>query len=688
MADVALSVLTTGSLFLVLGVPFAWAIRRRDEGWIALAVDAAVLGTVFLTLAVTLWSWLGVAGVVVSAALLVAAVAWIAVRGPGIPLRPVRPPVALLLLWIVIIAVAVFFRLHDSNFLPWVGDMGAYVNWANEFERTGELRASWPPIYPAFLAISTFFFGTAGTTSGIAWCGFLLLGVTARVLGQLAVNRWIIAAAVGALALNVHAIWYSYFPSSESLNAPVFLLWVSLLISVLRAERRDLPALLALFGLVMLHLGLLRGSGSFLLAPLLVIAVLAVVIPVWRTWARRWWLLFVAALVGAELSIWYGVTVIPRYFVETQVRYLLKGGLFERVKATGIFEPGPLLIGALVLLLAIGVAGVYWAGRMQRREVRGDGGERATTVLAWLAAGGLVVGVALEGIVGANIWFILFRSGIWLVAAAAIGIAAIAYRKKTTESVPVVALLAVTAMVLLAFHTPRLGNNRTHAFFLYWDRYLVSEVLPALFVLAALGAGFVVARIAPRLPEFGAKAKAALVPAVAVVAIAATALPSIPTLQREAEDTYMRGAYEFTERLMTYTEPEDAKFWAATAGRWAPGFFFPNTWMAFAIPMKRSFGYRFLNVDQGEDNFGRDDVVATADLLDAIADAGEVVVYETQTDRGIPLDERLADDPRFTVELIGDETSDIRLLWQRPVLDDWYSARIHVLIWKVTAGAE
>lgn len=680
MAEVAVSVLTTGSMFFVLGIPFAFAVRRRGEGWIPLAIDAALLGTVYLTLAVTLWTWLGVAGVVISALLLAAAIAWVAVRRPGLPPRPVRPSWLLLALWAVIIVVAILFRLHDSTFLPWVGDMGAYVNWANELVREGALNASWPPVYPVFLAISTLLFGTAGTTSGIAWCGFLLLAVIARVLGQLGVNRWVVAGISGAVALNVHAIWYSYFPSSETLNAPVFLLWISLIITAIRAERRALPAVLVLIGLVMLHLGLLRGSGSFLLAPVLIVAVLTCVIPSWRGWAVRSWLAFTASLIGAEVSIWYGVSVIPRYFVDTQLRYLVPGRFFDAVESIGLVRPGPVMLVVLIVLAAASIGGVAWARRASGRST--EGGEVATTRLALVAAAVLVVVIALEGIVGANVWFILYRSGIWIAAAAALGLVAVARRRSTTDTVPVIALLGLTTLMLIAFHTNRLGNNRSHSFFMYWDRYLVSEVIPAMLVLAGVGvawlAGMVTARV--RLP--GDRLRTGAPAVVALVAIAATALPSIPILRLEAQDSYMAGAYDFETRLMSHADRDDALMWGATAHGYAPGFFFPNTWMAFAIPMKRSFGYDFLNVDQGVYNFGPDDIIDTAELREAVAEHPEILVYETQMATGIPLGDRIHD-PAFRIEKVGDEVSDISLLKQAPLLQDWTRARINVVIWRV-----
>jgi hypothetical protein len=164
-----------------------------------------------------------------------------------------------------------------------------------------------------------------------------------------------------------------------------------------------------------------------------------------------------------------------------------------------------------------------------------------------------------------------------------------------------------------------------------------------------------------------------------------TALPSIPTLVRETQHGYLAGSYPFEQKLMSFARPGDALMWSATAHGYAPGFFFPNTWMAFAIPMKRSFGYDFLNVDQGEYNFGPDDILDTSQLLDALEDHPEVTVYETQMSTGIPLGERISD-PRIHIEKAGEAVSEIYWIKQAPELQDWTTARIPVVVWTVTRG--
>jgi len=680
--DVLIAVATTAAIFLVAGAPFALSIRSRTEGWLPLLTDAAGFGLIVVPLAIVAWDLFGAGGIVLAALVLVA-FGVLALRSRvGLPTRQAKAPLSLVLLWIAVGVIAVVLRLHNTNFLPWVGDMGAYVNWSNEFVRTGELAATWPPVYSSFLSLSTAIFGTDGTAAGIAVTGLVLIAVIARVLTLLRVNRWVVVGIAAAVAFNVHAIWYSTFPSSESLNAPVFLIWAAMLIVTIKAPREQLAAALGLTFIVMLHLCLLRGSGSFLLAPALLAAVVSIVLPAWRAWSARIWMFFLATLIAAEVGVWYGVSVIPRYFVDMQLRMLAPGSLFAWGKEIGLFSPGPLLLGILVLMTGLVALGLAFALRHPTADpVKGA---RATRVLAYISAGALLAVIVLAGVVGSNIWFIFWRSGMWIPAAAIVALVVIARRKRVLDDTPVVFLLIATSLMLIAFHSFRVGNDRVHAFFTYWDRYLYSEVIPALFVVGGLGISAVVAWVAAR-----ENRKLVLAPVAAtLIGVAVVTVPHSVAIARISQDTYMAGAYDFTVRLGEATKPSDPTLWGATSDDAAPGFFFPNTWMAFAVPLQRSFGYQFDNVTQGDFNFAPDDVVTSLELYRALDKAAgdTVYVYETQTGVGRPLDERLASNLHATQ--IAEETSNISLLQQERTLADWTHAKITVIVWAVTRDSE
>ena len=680
MIDVLLAIAITGAVFVVVGAPFALSIRTAGSGWLTLASDALGFGLVAVPLAIVLWSLYGPLGIAL-VVVIIAVFAFLAVRAKvGLPSRPARAPISLIITWIVVIVVAIALRHHDATFLPWVGDMGAYVNWSNEFVRTGELSPSWPPVYSAFLSLSTALFGSAGTTSGIAITGLTLIAVVTRLLYLLKLNRWVIVGIAAAITFNLHAVWYSTFPSSESLNAPVFIIWATMLVVTIRASRAQLPAAVGLTFLVMLHLCLLRGSGSFLLAPALLLAVTAIALPAWRQWAPRAWAFFIASLIAAEVGVWYGVTYIPRYFVDMQLRMLAPAKLFAWGKEIGLFAPGILLFAVLVVMTGAAFLGLRYAVRHRDGDI--TKGVRATAILAWVAGGALIVVLALEGIVGANVWFIFVRTGLWLVIVAAVALFVIARRRVVTEEVLVVFLLTASALLLTAFHTRRLGNDRIHAFFMYWDRYLFSEIIPALFVVAAVGANAIVLWLAAN-GRLAPLATMRWVPvATTAVVVAAIVVPHAPAIARMSEDSYMDGAYPFTLRLASAVSTEEYVLWGATSPDAAPGFFFPNTWMAFAVPLERTFGHEFPNVDQGNDNFQPDDVITTAQIDRGLEKSDSVYVYETQTGKGQPLDERLPDG--YTATQQSSTTSDIALLAQERQLAEWTHAEITVVVWEVT----
>jgi hypothetical protein len=668
------------AIMIAGGAPAALALRRRGDGWFALLTDAAALGFVLVPTAIVIVDWLGIVGGVLAVLVLVGTIV-VAVRARhGLPSRPdvSRGYIPFLLAATVVALVAILLRLHDVNFLPWVGDMGAYVNWANEFVRTGDLRSSWPPLFSSFLAIASAVFGPASTTAGLATTGVVLLALLARLLGQLRVGRWVTLLVVALMAVNIHAVWFATFPGSESLNAPIVLLLFSLVTRLLDRSRTDLPLVAGAIGLTLFALTLLRGSGPFLLAPLFVLAVLASAVPDLRAWAGRAWLAFTVGVAGAAAGIWYGIAVIPRYFVEMQLGFLLPDALLDAGKRFGVLTASPVL-ASLLLTGTAALALVTWlVGRRHRHRAPGTG--RAFPALGIALGAVLALEVVLELVIGTNVGFILIRTGILVVVLAVAGSVLSGLRLRDDRFL-VVGSLGAMSVVLLAFHTTRLGGDRFHSFYLYWDRYLFSEVIPALAVMAGVGlsVGWAIAR--ERFPRLSTRP--ALAGGIAgAVTLAVVALPSAPALAVQSQHGYLDGAYDFTERLLAHTESDVPMLWGATSDDPAPGFFFPNTWMAFAIPLERTFGVEFENVSQGDDNFQPDDVIIPQELAE-IAGDGAVLVFETDTGEGRPLDERLPS--TFTVTEVAVETSALDLLAQPPAAG-WTVAQITVRIWSVSAG--
>jgi hypothetical protein len=250
-------------------------------------------------------------------------------------------------------------------------------------------------------------------------------------------------------------------------------------------------------------------------------------------------------------------------------------------------------------------------------------------------------------------------------------------------------MLGTTAGIFIAIHSLRLKVKRGHAFYLYWDRYLVSEVIPILFLLLAIGLTLAwqwrAGAIAKSLLEPEASAAKKAVPiGVAVILLAGAILPTAGALALVERDAYMNGAYRFQLELNRLVPDRTAPIlWSANSTGQAAGYFFPNTWMAFAKPMQRSFGYDVLALGVAGSDFSPD-VVYSADSLakDVVCLAkGTAIVFETDLG-GPPLNQRITG-AEFAITRLGSATSDISLLSEPPVNGGWTHAAISVTAWKV-----
>jgi hypothetical protein len=675
----------TALVSLLLGLPIALFTRRPSDGWPSFLADGLVLGFVAFALSPTLFAWIGVTGLVLFAAAWLTVAVLAIVRRPAWPTWPGKPnrrSLALIVCAAAIAVVAILFRLHNVNFLPWVGDMGAYVNWANEFARTGVLSATWPPLLSSFLAIPAAVFGTSATTANLGVAGLVLIVALCRLLGLLGTNRWIVLLSAGLAALSVHAIWYSTFPSSEALDAPMFLAWLITVVGIMRA--RNVIPWLAMNAATMLALGLTRGTGPFLLVPLVMLAVVVLVVPAWRWQAKRVWQLLASGLAGSVLAFWYGITRIHQYYVDMQFRSLVPpkiADLFEY--KLQVFTPN-FLTAAVLILSVVVVALVAWRIKAVDEDATANV-SKLPSVLGWILSGVLFFGIAAAAIVNAGGWQILERIGLEFTI---LGIAAIVFaslRRFDTRQTAFVLLVGAIAAMFTGLQTYRLGNNSAHSFFIYWDRYFVSEVLPCLFVLTGitLNALLLLARSRGWLrPAFLS------IPAVVVagaVVLAGFAFTERHDLKLEATGSYMDGAQQFQAKLdSSIPNKKEPVLWTATSSKQLPGFFFPNTWMAFARPMEISYGYNVKRIDN-RNNFDRDEVVNSTVLEQELAcsSTGSIIVFELQN-TGKNLGSRISD-PNLTITSLASDRGRLSLLSEPPTNGGWQYLSLKTDVWKVTA---
>jgi hypothetical protein len=650
-----LAVAALAVLFLVAGAPLAVSIESSRVSLSGLIVDSLLLGVALTTVGIVLTEWWGTVGAIAVGGLwLVAAAHALRTRGLRLRLqRPTRQGVVLGAVWTAVITLTVLLRVRPANFLPWVADMGAYVNWGNELARTGVLAADWPPLFPAFLSISSRVFGPELVTAGVAFAGVLLVLLVARLLQTLRLGAWSILVTTLLASLSVHAVWYSSMPTSEGLAAPLLLGWVGCLIGLMRGDARARPWLLVSTGLLMLALGLLRGTGPLLLAPLLVLAVVQSLVADWRTAARGTWGALAASVLGAAVAYFYGIQQIPDYYVDLQIAELLPARVFAGLDSAGVFAAG---VTSGLMLVGV-VAAVAFAAR---------------------------VGLLMAWSQNAEVYDVLARAGLWASLGLIVTTVAIPRLDIAVEAKAVLVLAGLTSLTFLPLHHYRLGQAREHSFFLYWDRYAFSEVIPL--TLVAVGIGLDVAyRAVSRQRERLAISPATRLPVDAVAAgllLVAVVAPSLPDLRLATKHSSMEGTFEFVAELVSLVPDEQLPvLWSSTAGEMPPEYFFPNTRMAFGKPMQHSFGLDVVNI--GGFGFEPDDVLTDADLVHVARcrRSARLVVFET--DLGEPtLTERVST-PDVRIQSLGDATSDMKSLRQQPARKTWDSVRFTVNAWLV-----
>lgn len=694
MREVVGATALLGVVLVLIGLPSAVLLRVRAEGWVAALADAAIHGLVWLPLAVTAWAWLGWWGLT-AVVVTWAATGIVVLRRRSWPvvrrLRGSRADVACGVAWLGVLAVAGLLRLREVNFLPLIGDMGAYVNWANEFVRTGEWNATWPPLFPAYLSVSAWAFGPAHTTIGMAATGLVLILAVGRLLTALHADRWLVLAGSAALAVSVEAVWYSSFPVSEALNAPILVLWVILLLKVLRADGGcDVPALVGA-GVTMLALGLVRGSGGLLLIPLVMALVLVLLVRRLRPMALDLWRFLVACVVASGVAYWYGISQISTYFVVIQLKALLPGKLWRGLSDSGLFDPTPRTFAVLVVALAVfGAAGTWAVRKIAVRQSLDVGTALMPRLLFIGTAAVLALLVGVQAFLGSEMWAIMVRIGLWLTIGAVVGVAAAAAIRHRADQV-VVLVSGLTLVMFVALHAFRFGAPQAHAYYLYRDRYLVAEVLPLLVVLTFLGLTVLVRAGVRRLDL---KSRGTDVPAGVIAAlVGATTLaivvpPTLPTLRLATHEVFMRGAYEFTTKIAGLIgDAQTPVYWSANASAGVPGLPFPNTWMAFAVPLEHSFGYDIFDVNNDTtNNFAPDPVLDAGNVALAAACAGKnaFVVLDMDTG-GAPLDQRLAGSGAI-VTRIGAENGTVQFLNQ-PGDPGWHGVNFAVTGWRVKMPA-
>jgi hypothetical protein len=592
MASVLWAVIILGVLFAT-GAPLAFCLRSRYADWAEMIFEALAIGLlVQISIAIIALrtahfslTALGVMTLVIAGSGVAIAVA----RHVQWP-RMDRP---WLLVTLALVVVALFLRRHPSYFLWESGDMGEYVNRANRVADGANLVQSFPHGFTMYLASTRALLGEAHTVAGLPALGIVLLLGTIELARRLRLRLGAVLLIAVVIVIHPVAVWFSQFPASEALYAPLL---ISALYFLVRARVESSTASGVVSGLLFGLMLIVRGN-AILLAPILVVALFASAAADSDATYRVQRSATAAALASLSVAYCYDVHYPHAYFVQKQMTLFLPKFAFDAADRLKLFDTTPVLIIVLIAALAIVL---FLADRVRRLVHRAV---ESSEVRFWRVAYGAVVVITVVAFV------FIKRSGLvdglerWdallLILALAGGVlVAINPGRHVDGTIGFFILCGIAAYTVL--FAVRLPTPRSHPYYLYTDRYLFSEVLPLALVLATVGAHAVIEGIA-HLQHRVRLARAVAI--AALVFVGAGLIPPAAETWQISGQTLFGDAYGTMHRLKELAGGEGKTPIVYSGVKQVPaGFFFGNTYRVFAMPLNETFGRRIVGTNFKNDH--------------------------------------------------------------------------------------
>lgn len=674
-SSVAVALAACTAATWIPGVPLALvALRRTSANAAVVLVAAAGLGLgawMAVGLAAVHQGWFSPAPLVGVVAV-VAALAWVPARRHVGMLRPGRPG------WLAGVlaalgAVGVALRSSPIYFAYQVADFGEYVNRGNVIADGGPFGGWFVNGFPVVMGEAHLLLGEGRSTHVMPFLGLL---VAASVLGTVhlaGAGRPVVAATAVPLLLQVHAVWFSQFPASETLYAA--LLAASLLLAAAALVGRDHVAAVVAgaFGFLLV---VSRGNG---LVYLPVVAVGSALVPVLTDRSRSAVLrtYFVASAAGLWLGSVYDARHNARYFLDAQAVPRLPGpvaDLFGRLDE--------LRIAAVVtVVVALGLAAATGVGVLLERARRRPAVLRALRLgsVGAVVVAAVVAHVAVfeperylaryEGL-GASVWAaVALAVAVWFADAPTDGV------RRFLVGWPL--LVGVT---MATFQVTRMRKSMTvdSQWFLYWDRYFFSEAFPLLLLAGAAAGGVLLARADRR----GALARRATIGAGALL-VAVFVVDIVPPTRHATEhemfeDTY--GELAAIDALM----PEPLPVVYDGLAERPEGWFWANSSRVLGDPLSETFGRPVLNLAGALAADPRPTAEEVAELLDRAGSGHGYLLQVRPSPEWAPVDASLHPEVRGEVVVPIERLEGRSAL--RPEDQPWITTTLHVRVVRVATG--
>lgn len=600
------------AVLFVTGAPAALALSRRRPDLSLLVFEGIAIGLV-AQLAIGIIALrtgsFGTTGLAVMTLVVIAAGVAGAIARHRIEWPSVDVPWALITAGLVLAALVL--RGRPSYFIFETGDMGEYINRANDVAIGKNLVQSFPHGFIVFLASTHVLLGQARTVAGLPALGIvLLLGVVSFLR---AIGTRTAAVIVVAVIVVVHpvTVWFSQFPVSESLYAALFITAAYFFVRA-RIDRSYGYGVLS--GITFGSMLIVRGN-AMLLAPLLVVVLVvsAAVDDDVRYRVHR--AATIAALAACSIAYAYDVHFPSDYFVHKQLDGLVPGPLFRIGKKAHLFSTSV----PMVLAVAAGLVAVVALAEVVRRFVRPRVAEHSTgfvqiASVATLAVGGLaVLALGTHGLRDA-----LERWHIVVVLLVALGTIALVWRPRAYVDLVTGYFLIGSSVTYTVLFVARRAKPIAHPYYLYTDRYLFSEVLVLAFVLAGIG---VSAAIGVGLARKWSRRTVQAIAAGAAVVLFVGLVPVAAETHKITQHTMFGEPYPVFRQIDQLTKTGGRKpIVYSGLSKMPPGWFFGDTWRVFASPLEESFHRKMVAIPRRLD--AKEPVFDPAGARAALAKAG------------------------------------------------------------------
>jgi hypothetical protein len=250
----------------------------------------------------------------------------------------------------------------------------------------------------------------------------------------------------------------------------------------------------------------------------------------------------------------------------------------------------------LVIGGAIALAAVLGAGWLVSRYVRPHTRDHAQ-VFWWCSYGVVIAGAGI----GMSLWRVnglaaaLGRWGPLLLVLFVVGVIAVVWRPAKYLDATAALLFLLVISVYSVLFTRRVPISKPQANYLYYDRYVFSEVLPAALLFGTIGLQLLVTA-AERVVTTSRAWRVAIAAGVVVI-LAVALVPQVHETRRITKYRLLGSSYHALSRIneLTRTDGEGAVVYSGSGTR-TPNWTFQNTYRAFALPLAQTFNRQVFGI--------------------------------------------------------------------------------------------